>query len=174
MIPRLWRTADGVLQTQQGLTALEAGQKRTWQQMMSGASSSSRPDFTDAALQMAYEAPWMRPSQSRQHPLQRAADAAAVLTSQRQQQQAAPVVAGLTAHNDLADPLTGLQQQREEEAPWKAAYGRLALRRLPKALKVFGWRSLHNGLWVGARKMHFRPAVEYVFFGRRKLHGRIS
>ena len=65
-----------------------------------------------------------------------------------------------TSHNDLADPLTGLQQQPEEDAPWKAAYGRLALRRLPKALKVFGWRLLHNGLWVGARKMHFRPAVE--------------
>ena len=123
MIPRLWRTADGVLQTQEGLTALEAGQKRTWQQMMSGASSSSRPDFTDAALQSAYEAPWMRPSQLRQHPLQRAANAAAVLTSQRQQQLAAPAVAG-PAHNDLADPLTGLQQQPEEEAPWKAAYGR--------------------------------------------------
>ena len=159
IIPRLWRTADGALQTQEGLTALEAGQKRTWQQMMSGASTSSRPDFTDAALQSAYEAPWMRPSQLRQHPLQRAADAAAVLTTQRQQQLAAPAVAG-PAHNDLADPLTGLQQQPEEEAPWKAAYGRLALRRLPKTLKVFGWRLLHNGLWVGARKMHFRPAAE--------------
>ena len=156
MIPRLWRTADGVLQPQEGLTTLEAGQKRTWQQMMSGASSSrnSRSDFTDAALQSAYEAPWMRPSQLRQHPLQRAADAAAVLTAQRQQQLAAPAVAG-PAHNDLADPLTGLQQQPEEEAPWKAAYGRLALQRLPKTLKVFGWRLLHNGLWVGARKMHF-------------------
>ena len=101
----------------------------------------------------------MRPSQLRQHPLQRAADAAAVLTTQRQQQLAAPAVAG-PAHNDLADPLTGLQQQPEEEAPWTAAYGRLALRRLPKTLKVFGWRLLHNGLWVGARKMHFRPAAE--------------
>ena len=87
----------------------KAGQKRTWQQMMSGASTSSRPDFTDAALQSAYEAPG-RPSQLRQHPLQRAADAAAVLTTQRQQQLAAPAVAG-PAHNDLADPLTGLQQQ---------------------------------------------------------------
>src|SRR5512147_2719551 len=101
-----------------------------------------------AALQSVYEAPWMRPSQLRQHPLQRAADAAAVLTSQRQQQLAAPAVAG-PSHNDLTDPLTGRQQQPEEDAPWKAAYGRLALRRLPKALKVFGWRLLHNGLWVG-------------------------
>lgn len=47
IISRLWRTADGMLQTQEGQTVLEAGQKRTWQQIMSGASSSSsRPDFT--------------------------------------------------------------------------------------------------------------------------------
>ena len=79
----------------------------------------------------------MRPSQLRQHPLQRAADAAAVLTLQRQQQLAASVVVD-PAHNDLTDPLTGLQQQPEEVAPWKAAYQRTALRRLPKTLKVFG------------------------------------
>ena len=41
IIPRLWRTADGLLQPQQGLSALEAGQKRSWQQMMTSASSSS-------------------------------------------------------------------------------------------------------------------------------------
>jgi hypothetical protein len=56
IIPRLWRTADGALQTQEGLTALEAGQKRTWQQMMSGASTSSRPDFTDAEYFFFWEA----------------------------------------------------------------------------------------------------------------------
>ena len=60
----------------------------------------------------------MRPSQLRQHPLQRAATAAAVLTSQLQQQLAAPAVAG-PAHSDLTDPLTGLQQQPEEAAPWR-------------------------------------------------------
>jgi hypothetical protein len=74
---------------------------------------------------------------------------------------AAPVVTQ-PLHCDLADPLTGLQQQPEDEAPWKAAYGRLGHKRLPQSLQVFGWRLLHNALWVGARKMHFRPAAECV------------
>jgi hypothetical protein len=156
-----------MLQPQQGLSALEAGQKRSWQQMMTnaGSSSSGRQPATAAASPVAsqsvYEAAWMRPSQTRQHPLQRAADAAAVVTAQRQQQMAAPL-ATQPLHCDLADPLTGLQHQPEAEAPWKAAYGRLVHKRLPKSLKVFGWHLLHNALWVGARKMHFRPAVECV------------
>jgi hypothetical protein len=103
----------------------------------------------------------MRPAPVRQHPRQRAANAAAVVTLQRQQQEHA-AAATVPAHCDLADPLTGLQQPPEDEAPWKEALVRLANRRLPKALKVFGWRLLHNGLWVGARKMYFRPAAECV------------
>ena len=100
----------------------------------------------------------MRPAPVRQHPRQRAADAAAVVTLQRQQQEHA-AAATVPAHCDLADPLTGLQQPPEDDAPWKEALVRLATRRLPKALQVFGWRLLHNGLWVGARKMYFRPAA---------------
>jgi hypothetical protein len=166
MIPRLWRTADGALQPQTGLPALEAGQKRTWQQMVSGASNSSGnragvANFSDAALLSAYEAAWMRSAPARQHPRQRAAHAAGVVTVQRQQQLAAAAATG-PVHNDLADPLTGLQHQPEDDAPWKAAFGRLTNKRLPKALKVFGWRLLHNGLWVGARKMYFRPVTECV------------
>lgn len=71
-----WRATDAG-----GPDSSEAGQKRTWQRMMLGASSNnSRPDFLDAALQSAYEAPWMRPSQLRQQPLQSAHLSAAAVT----------------------------------------------------------------------------------------------
>ena len=164
LVPRVWRDSSGVLQPQTGLLDMEAGQKRKWEEMAAGASSSRGTNtaaFSDAAQQQAYDAPWMRPSQARQHPMQRVANASAVLTRQRQQQLAAPVVSA-PAHDDLADPLTGLLQPPPRDAQWLPAYRRLQLLCLPKRLRVFGWRLLHNALWVGARKMHFRPRAECV------------
>jgi hypothetical protein len=164
LIPRLWRDPSGVLQPQTGLQTIEAGQKRRWEQMAAGASSSRGSTagiFSDEAQQHAYDTAWMRPSPVRQHPMQRVAAAAAVVTRQRQQQLTALVV-GAPTHDDLVDPLTGLQHPPQLDAGWVAAYRRLQLPRLPKALRVFGWRLLHNALWVGARKMHFRPRNECV------------
>jgi hypothetical protein len=79
---------------------------------------------------------WMRPSPVRQHPMQRVAAAAAVVTRQRQQQLTALVV-GAPTHDDLVDPLTGLQHPPQLDAGWVAAYRRLQLPRLPTALRVF-------------------------------------
>jgi hypothetical protein len=170
LIPRLWRDAAGDLRPQSGLSTLESGQKRTWADMMAGGSSSassSRAASTVASavaeedLQQVYSAAWMRPSPLRQHPLQRAAIAAAVVTAHRQQQLETQRAAA-PAHCDLADPLTGREEPPETYAPWKAAYNRLQKGHLPRELVVFGWRLLHNALWVGARKMFFRPRLECV------------
>jgi hypothetical protein len=127
----------------------------------SRAASSVAPPISDEDLQQLYSAAWMRPSPLRQHPVQRAAAAAAVVTAQRQQQLETRR-ADAPAHCDLADPLTGLQQAPEVEAPWKDAYKRLQEGDLPREFVVFGWRLLHNALWVGARKMFFRPRSECV------------
>jgi hypothetical protein len=37
---------------------------------------------------------------------------------------------------------------------WRAAYKRVANKQLPRQLRVFGWRLLHAGLQVGARRVH--------------------
>ena len=142
---------------------MEAGQKRRWDNVEASGSgcSGTSQRFSDAALSQAYDAAWMHPSADRQHPLQRAANAAAVLTVQRQQQMVGQA-AGAPAQNDLADPLTGLTEPPEVTAPWAASYRRLWNKRLPRSLRVFGWRLLHNSLWVGARKQYFRPRQECV------------
>jgi hypothetical protein len=134
--------------------------------MMAGGSSkagSSRAasSVSNEDLQQLYSAAWMRPSPLRQHPVQRAAATAAVVTAQRQQQLETQR-ADAPAHCDLADPLTGLQKSPEVEAPWKDAYKRLQEGDLPRELVVFGWQLLHNALWVGARKMFFRPRLECI------------
>ena len=132
--------------------------------MLTGSNSSrATPSgaFSDTALQAAYDAAWMRPSPLRQHPQQRAAAAAAVVTAQRQQQLTSQVRT-TPAHNDMADPLTGRSNQLDGETSWQAVYRRLNDKRLSKRLKVFGWRLVHNALWVGARKMHFRPRSECI------------
>ena len=163
IVPRLWRDAEGTVQPQTGLASLEAGQKGRWDNVEASGSGGSGTGqrFSDAALSQAYDAAWMHPSADRQHPLQRAANAAAVLTVQRQQQMVGQA-AGAPAQNDLADPLTGLTEPPKVTAPWAASFRRLWNKRLPRSLRVFGWRLLHNSLWVGARKQYFRPRQECV------------
>lgn len=89
--------------------------------------------------------------------MQRAAARLAVVTDQRQQQQQQTVTR--PAVEDLADPLTGSIQPVDTTLhPWVDAYKRLHGKRLPRELRVFGWRLLHNGVRVGAARMYgFQP-----------------
>jgi hypothetical protein len=163
MRPRLWRDRQGAVATSGGLAELEAAQKRSFDAMLttdaaaaSSSSSQQRRDnrFSDAALLQAYHASWMDPSPARALPRQRAADAAAVLTLQRQQQQQQQQRIRSPAVDDMVDPLT-LQVGRTHTSgcDWVAAYRRAGDKQLPRSLREFGWRMLHAGVKVGARRL---------------------
>ena len=160
MRPRIWRDRAGVENVQQGLAELEAAQKRSFEDMLQGGmQSSSRSSgsqrFSDALLLEAYHAPWMDPSPPRDLPRQRAAAAAAVITVQRQQQALQQQLqVSNPVHDDLQDPLTQqLGPVDTSSFSWVSAYRRAGHRRLPRQLRVFGWRLLHAGVKVGARRM---------------------
>ena len=162
--PRLWRDRDGAEAPQIGLLQLEAGQKRRFDERLAasttarsggnGHSNSSSTQFSDAALATAYHAPWMAPSQPRQLPRQRAADRVSAVTAQRQQRQQQQQQPSEPARDDLTDPLTGHTEDVDTaEHTWVKAYKRAANKRLPHRLRELGWRVLHAGLEVGARRM---------------------
>ena len=163
--PRVWRDQQGAEAPGLGLTQLEAGQKRSYHDMVTAGSirafqarsSGSNRDFSTPAQMAAYHAPWMDPSPPRLLPRQRAADAAAVLTTLRLQQQQQ----GQTlAVQDIWDPLLGhaplIEDTRRFE--WVAAYRRAGHKKLPHRLQEFGWRMLHGNIKVGARRMYAAPA----------------
>jgi exonuclease III len=162
--PRLWRDRDGAEAPQTGLQQLEAGQKRRFEERLAasnaaGSSGSTHSggnanQFSDTALAAAYHAPWMAPSQPRQLPRQRAADRASAITAQRQQQQQQQQQPSAPARDDLADPLTGHTDDVDTaQHAWVAAYKRAANKQLPHRLRELGWRVLHAGVEVGARRM---------------------
>ena len=162
MRPRLWRNRLGAEAPQEGLPEMEAALKRSFADMQQGGarSSSSRgrgrgsQQFSDAALMEAYHAPWMDPSRERELPRQRAATAAAVVTSQRQQQIQQQQQLSRPACDDLLDPITEHMGPVDTSSyQWVAAYRRAGHKRLPRTLRVFGWRLLHAGVKVGARRM---------------------
>jgi hypothetical protein len=96
----------------------------------------------------------MDPSRERELPRQRAATAAAVVTAQRQQQEQQQQRISCPAHNDLLDPITqSLGAVNARQHRWVASYQRLKDTQLPRRLRVFGWRLLHAGVKVGARRM---------------------
>ena len=168
MRPRLWRDLQGAEAPGLGLAQLEAGQKRSYDTMLaagstSGAASSTSRNsgsFSSQAQMAAYHAPWMGPSQPRQLPRQRAADAAAVVTLQRQQQLQQNVQG--PAVNDSFDSCLGhaptATQDGSAAFEWVSAYRRAANKRLPPRLREFGWRLLHGSVKVGARRMYEAPA----------------
>ena len=154
--PRLWRGGDGSELVPGGLQQLEAGQKRCYADMLQGRSSrgGAGGDFSTEAQMAAYHASWMDRSPARLLPQQRAANAAAVVTEQRQHQ-AEQEGLPMPAVNDLADPLTGVEGDVAVAGhAWVAAYARLCNKQLPRQLRVFGWELLHGAVQVGARRMH--------------------
>jgi hypothetical protein len=104
-------------------------------------------------------APWMDPSRERELPRQRAATAAAVVIMQRQQQQQQQQISS-PAYNDLHDPLTQRTNLADASSyRWVAAYKRAGHK------QEFGWRLLHAGVKVGARRMLTagrRAAAQFV------------
>jgi hypothetical protein len=140
---------------------MEAALKRSFQEMLDGSMQSSpsrrsraSQQFSDAALLEAYHAPWMDPSRERELPRQRAAAAAAVITIQRQQQAQQQLQIRSPAWDDLLDPITQHMGPVDTSShKWVAAYQRVGHKQLPRSLRVFGWRLLHAGVKVGARRM---------------------
>jgi hypothetical protein len=137
---------------------METSLKRSFQQMQqsSGTADSNRPSnnqrFSDAALMAAYHAPWT--PRERQLPRQRAAAAAAVVTTQRQQQLQQQQQISSPVYNDLQDPITEHMGVADaSQYNWVAAYRRAGHKQLPRQLREFGWRLLHAGVKVGARRM---------------------
>ena len=153
--PRLQRLADGQPSTS-AVMVMEAGQKRTWQDMMAAPGSSRPARVPDAQLMELYEANWMRESPARLLPRQRvqqAAAVAAVVTLQRQSQQS-PITE--PAYNDLADPLTGSATHAGPvPMPFHAIWKQVWDKRLPRHLRIFGWRLWHAALPVGGRRIKF-------------------
>jgi hypothetical protein len=160
MMPRLWRNNAGDMAVQAAVQELEGRQKRTWQQMMGGSSNSQAGQQAEVTAQLshAYLQPWMLPSPPRTHVRQRVAESAAVVTQQRQQQEQAQAAVTQPVANDLQDPLTGTVELPDRSTvPWLRAYSRVQDKRLPRAARVFGWRLLHNGLYIGADKVRHKP-----------------
>jgi hypothetical protein len=158
MRPRLWRDQEGALAPAAALREQEARHKRKFaellQQGFRSGSSSSR--FSQADQEAAVHANWMDPSLPRMHPRQRAAAAAAAATSaitaQRQQQLLLQVEA--PAMDDTVDPLLrGMQEADAGDAAWRAAYRHARDKRIPRQLRVFGWRLLHAAVKVGGSRV---------------------
>ncbi len=157
--PRLWRAEDGSLSPATALEQLTSRQKRTFAQMMQqGFSSNSRQGrFGAADVAAGVHANWMDPSPPRQHPRQRAAVAASAadgqLTSQRRSQQLQTVEQ--PAVDDTEDPLVrGLPRPTEADLPWVTAYRHVSDKRLPRPLRVFGYKLLHAALGVGGARVY--------------------
>ncbi len=159
--PRLWRNQQGAEAVQEGLQEMEAAQKRSFQEMRNGSMqgspsrrSSAAQQFSDAVLLEAYHAPWMDPPRERELPRQRAAAAAAVITIQRQRQVQQQLQIRSPAWDDMIDPITQHMGPVDTSShKWVAAYQRVGHKQLPRSLRVFGWRLLHAGVQVGARRM---------------------
>jgi hypothetical protein len=155
--PRTWRGEDGSLSPAAALPQLEARQKRSFDDMMrEGFSSSNLSRFSAEAAAAGTHAIWMDPSPARLHPMQRAAAreaAAGVLTAQRAAQQLQCV--GAPAVDDTVDPLVrGAPDPLPDDAGWAAAYRRASFKRLPRSLRVLGWKMLHAALRFGGSRVY--------------------
>jgi hypothetical protein len=73
---------------------------------------------------------------------------------QRQHQQEQQQQISCPARNDLQDPITQhMGRANISSHRWIAAYKRAGHKQLPRQLRGFGWRLLHAGVKVGARRM---------------------
>jgi hypothetical protein len=166
MRPRLWRDQEGALAPDTALQDLEARHKRKFAEMMQqGFRPSSRSRFSQEAEAAAVHANWMDPSPPRLHPRQRAAAAAAAaaapITAQRQQQLLLQVTE--PAVDDTIDPLLrGRQEATDADTPWWAAYRHASDKRLPRQLRVFGWRLLHAAVRVGGSRVHWASSMQQL------------
>ena len=166
--PRLWRDEDGALNPAAALPQMEQKQKRTFAQMMQqgfGSGSSSQRRFEAAEVAAGVHANWMDPSPPRLHPRQRAAATAAAaegqLTSQRQQQQLQTVME--PAVDDTVDPLArGLPPASLDDLPWVTAYRNASDKRLPRPLRVFGYKLLHAALGVGSSRVYAAASMQQL------------
>jgi hypothetical protein len=165
--PRLWRAEDGSLSPATALEQLTSRQKRAFVHMMQhGFSSSSRQGrFGAADVAAGVHAIWMDPSSPRQHPRQRAAVAASAaegqLTSQRRSQQLHTVEQ--PAVDDTEDPLVrGLPRPTEADLPWVTAYSHVSDKRLPRPLRVFGYKLLHAALGVGGARVYAARSMQQL------------
>ncbi len=155
--PRTWRDDDGNLSPAAALPQLEARHKRSFEDMRrEGFGSSNLSRFSAEAAAAGTHAIWMDPSPPRLHPLQRAAatqDAVRELTAQRAAQQLLYVEA--PAVDDTVDPLErGTQEPLPADAAWVAAYRRASFKRLPRTLRILGWKLLHAALRFGGSRIY--------------------
>ena len=161
--PRVWCDSEGNLAPDTGLQQLEAKHKRKFAELMqggfsTGSSSGSSRRITTADQMAAYDASWMHASPNRQHVRQRVAAREATAagspqTALRQQQEMKTVPSPVV--DDTEDPLSrGLQPASEADAAWGAAYRRAADKRLPRPLRVLGWRLLHAAVRVGDSRVY--------------------
>ena len=157
MRPRVWRSKDGSLSPATALQQLEGRQKRSFDSMMQrGFAAPGR--FAAADVAAGVHANWMDPSPPRLHPRQRAAAGQAAapagpLTAQRQRQELLQVSEPVV--DDTEDPLTrGLEPALPDDDLWTAAYRRASDKRLPRRLRVLGWKLLHAAVHVGGSRFH--------------------
>jgi hypothetical protein len=77
-----------------------------------------------------------------------------VVTVQRQQQLQQQLQVSSPTHDDLQDPITQRMGPVDVSGhSWVAAYRRAGHNQMPRQLRVFGWKLLHAGVKVGARRM---------------------
>ena len=155
--PRTWRDDDGNLSPATALPQLEARQKRSFDDMRrEGFGSRNLGRFSAEAAAAGTHALWMDPSPPRLHPLQRAAAtqaAAGVVAAQRAAQQLLHVAA--PAVDDTEDPLArGTQEAEPADTEWMAAYRRASFKRLPRALRILGWKLLHAAVRYGGSRIY--------------------
>lgn len=162
--PRAWRSKQGALDPATSLQQLEAGQKRTFDDMMrEGFSQNGR--FAAGVVAAGVHASWMDPSPPRQHPLQRARAGqdvtAAAPVAARQDQQLLHVTSPTV--DDSVDPLVrGREPALPADALWRAAYARAGHKTLPRHLRVMGWKVLHAAVQVGASSFYAARSREQL------------
>ena len=162
MRPRLWRDSEGNLAPTTGLQDLEARHKRKFAELLqrgfstgSSGGGSSRRIPLQADQMAAYDAPWMDPSPERQHVCSGGREGR---YSRGVTGDSAAAAAGCSMlkpqqWTTRGPPGQGGAAAWDGDAPWRAAYRRSADKRLPRPLRVLGWRLLHAAVKVGGSRV---------------------
>lgn len=155
--PKLWgqgHTGAGAVV----LSDMAARQKRRFDEALQapGGSGLGRP-IRESDLAPLYQASWFFPSPPRLHVRQRVEGRTALVTQQREQQQAQQAAILYPLVDDTMDPLLQAGPAPAADPPWCKAWTRAQLKRLPRESRVFAWLLLHAALPCGGAKVSFFP-----------------
>ena len=157
--PKLW--GEGALGAGVAVVSnMAARQKRRFADTLNAPGGSGRGRaIHEGDLAPLYHASWFDPSPPRLHVRQRVEDRAALVTQQRLQQQQQQAAILFPEVDDTMDPLRQAGPAPAAAPPWRNAWMRAQLKRLPRESRVFAWMLLHAALPCGGAKVCYYPAA---------------